>query len=78
MVRIGFLLASTCQDLLKDDHDEALFDHYFTRQLARMAIHETVTPTGNPQTFWEMSPSPSGRLLLIETIHRPISIEFRR
>jgi dipeptidyl aminopeptidase/acylaminoacyl peptidase len=65
--------ARTYQDLLKDADDEALFDYYFTSQLARIDVDGAVTRIGDPQIHWQTSPSPSGEYLLVQTIHRPYS-----
>jgi dipeptidyl aminopeptidase/acylaminoacyl peptidase len=65
--------ARTYQDLLRDADDEALFDFYFTSQLARIDLGGTVTRIGDPQIHWRTSPSPSGQYLLVQTIHRPFS-----
>jgi dipeptidyl aminopeptidase/acylaminoacyl peptidase len=65
--------ARTYQDLLKDADDKALFDYYFTSQLARIDMDGTVSRIGIPQIYWYTSPSPSGQYLLVQTIHRPYS-----
>jgi dipeptidyl aminopeptidase/acylaminoacyl peptidase len=63
----------TFQDLLKDGADEARFDHYFTSQLARVALDGGITPLGEPAVFLGASPSPDGKWLLIQQVHRPWS-----
>jgi dipeptidyl aminopeptidase/acylaminoacyl peptidase len=65
--------ARTYQDLLEDAHDEALFDHYLTARLARVGVDGTVTPLGEPGVLWSFDPSPDGRFLLAEWLHRPYS-----
>ena len=65
--------ARTYQDLLESPHDEALFEHYLTAQVARVGLDGTVTPLGEPGLLWELDPSPDGRYLLVETLHRPFS-----
>ncbi|HEU4565023.1 MAG TPA: prolyl oligopeptidase family serine peptidase [Gemmatimonadaceae bacterium] len=63
----------TYQDLLEDVTDEKLFDHYFTSQLAIIAPDGRVTPVGKPAIHTDIDPSPDGRWLLVETVHRPYS-----
>ncbi len=65
--------ARTYQDLLEDEHDAALFEHYFTSQIARVGLDGKITPLGAAGMHFEMAPSPDGRHLLVETVHRPFS-----
>ncbi len=65
--------ARTYQDLLKNVHDEALFEHYLTAQLAQVTLKGRVTHLGSPGIIWNYDPSPDGKYLLVETIHRPFS-----
>lgn len=63
----------TYQDLLEDPHDEALFEHYGTSELARVNLDGSVQPLLEPRIIAGASVSPDGRYLLVETIHRPFS-----
>ncbi len=63
----------TFQDLLKSSWDEALFEHYLTSQIARVTLDGQVTPVGAPGLTFDLSPSPDGRYLLVQTLHRPFS-----
>ncbi len=65
--------ARTYQDLLKSAYDEALFEYYLTSQVARIAPDGQVTPLGRPGLVASVSPSPDGRNLLVETLHKPFS-----
>jgi dipeptidyl aminopeptidase/acylaminoacyl peptidase len=65
--------ARTYQDLLKNAHDERVFEHYATAQLARVSTDGTIDPVGEPGLVWRADPSPDGRFLLVETLHRPFS-----
>ena len=65
--------ARTYEDLLGNAHDEALFDHYFTGQLVRVALDGTATPIGAPGLVTDFSVSPDGRYLLTERLKRPYS-----
>jgi dipeptidyl aminopeptidase/acylaminoacyl peptidase len=65
--------ARTYQDLLEDPYDEALFDHYLTVQLGRVDLQGTVTRIAEPGIVSDFSPSPDGRYVLVEWVHRPYS-----
>ncbi len=65
--------ARTYQDLLADVHDEALFEHYFTAQLARVDLKGKVRNLGAPGLIDAFDASPDGRYILVETLHRPYS-----
>lgn len=68
--------ARTFQDLLKSPSDEALFEHYLTSQVARVDLDGKVTPLGRPGIAVGIEPSPDGRYLLVQTLHRPFSYLF--
>lgn len=62
----------TFQDLLKDPHDVALFEHYTTCQLGLVDVDEgRLTPLGLPAAFRRASPSPDGKLVLIDIMVPP-------
>ena len=64
----------TYQDLLKDAHDEALFEHLLTSQLAIVdASTGERTNVGKPAIFSTASPSPDGRFILVTRVRRPYS-----
>lgn len=64
----------TYQDLLGNSGDEALFDHYFTSQLAIVpAAGGAPRLVGAPGLYWGASPSPDGRYLLLTRGKRPFS-----
>ncbi len=65
--------ARTYQDLLESPHDERLFEHYGTSQLVAVSLDGSVTPIGEPGLIGDVAPSPDGRFLLVETLHRPFS-----
>lgn len=65
--------ARTYQDLLKNAHDEDLFDHYLQSRVAKVTIDGTVKPIGPAGVITRAEPSPNGRFILVETIHRPYS-----
>ncbi len=64
----------TYEDLLEDGHDEALFDHYFTSQLARVDVATGASEAvGRPGVIDDVAPSPDGRYLLVTRTVRPYS-----
>ncbi len=71
----GVAPARTYQDLLQNRHDEALFEHYATSQLARVTVDGGVSMLGRPGLIRESDTSPDGRFLLVETTHRPFSYQ---
>src|SRR5262249_47009174 len=65
---------ATFEDLLKDSHDEDLFRHYATAQLAFVdAGSASVTPVGPPGMYLSADASPDGRFLLVRQLKRPFS-----
>ena len=65
--------AATYQDLLKSPHDEAIFEHYATSQLARVTLSGAVAEIGKPAIISAASASPDGRWLLVTSLARPFS-----
>ena len=66
--------AATFEDMIKTAHDEALFAHYFTGQLAAINVGSgTKTLVGRPAIFDSVTPSPDGGYLLVAKIKRPFS-----
>jgi dipeptidyl aminopeptidase/acylaminoacyl peptidase len=64
----------TYQDLLRNPHDEDLYDYFCSAQLA-LVDADTLTskPLGKPAVFANCSPSPDGRFFLVVKNHRPYS-----
>ncbi|MHC4852271.1 MAG: hypothetical protein ACYTF5_09645 [Planctomycetota bacterium] len=64
----------TYQDLLRDEHDVALYEFYVTSQLALVDPDTgTIKKIGAPGIYSGASASPDGRYLLIRRQHRPFS-----
>lgn len=63
----------TYQDLLKNAHDEALFDHFLSSRVQRVTLRGETTPLGSKGIITRAEPSPDGRYILVEKIHRPYS-----
>lgn len=65
--------AATYQDLLKSPHDEAIFAHYATSQLARVTLGGGLTPLGAPAIISGATVSPDGNWLLVTRLSMPFS-----
>jgi len=66
--------APTYEDLLKDAHDDRLFEYYFTSQLVAFnSATGAKTPVGHPAILANVTPSPGGQHVLVEQIKRPFS-----
>jgi len=63
----------TYQDLLQSPADEALFDHYFTSQLAVVPLDGAPALLGEPAAYVDAKPSPDGNYVLTARVHRPYS-----
>ena len=66
--------AATYEDMIRTAHDEALFEYYFTSQLALINVAgDKKTFIGHRAIFGAVSPSPSGDYILVTKIKRPFS-----
>ncbi|MEA2237135.1 MAG: hypothetical protein QOC81_1859 [Thermoanaerobaculia bacterium] len=66
--------AATYEDMIRTAHDEALFEYYFTSQLALINTSTgTKSLLPHPAVFSAVSPSPNGNLILVTKIKRPYS-----
>ncbi len=66
----------TYQHLLKNNHDEKLFEYYFTSQLIILNTQsEKITKIGKPAIYKEVELSPDNQYLLTATIERPYSYQ---
>ena len=60
--------------MLKNQHDEDLFDYYAQSQLLRVdAVSGETAAVGKPGLYAALDPAPDGEHLLVETIHHPYS-----
>ncbi len=67
----------TYQDLLDNPHDETLFDHYFTSQIAVVnSLTGAMNRIGKPAVYDTVSISPSGKRILVSRLVRPYSYLF--
>ena len=65
--------ARTDPNLLKNPHDEALLDYYMQSQLVRFQLDGKMENIGAPANYGEIAPSPDGKHLLVQIVHRPYS-----
>jgi dipeptidyl aminopeptidase/acylaminoacyl peptidase len=64
----------TYQDLLKNAHDERLFEHFVTAQLAVVSVDDGASMSlGRPGMITRARPSPDGKFVLVERLRRPFS-----
>lgn len=68
--------ARTYADLLKDTHDESLFDYYCTSELVAVDTRNGSTKPwgdGKPRIYTRVDPSPDGKFAIVQTMNRPYS-----
>lgn len=63
----------TYQNLLRNAHDEALFDYYFTSQLTYIDLEGQIKNLGAPGIYGSVSYSPDGNYLMVAQVGRPYS-----
>jgi hypothetical protein len=63
----------TYQDLLKDSHDENLFEFYATSQIVIVSLDGHAQRIGPPALYVDVDASRNGHFLLVEFLHRPYS-----
>ncbi|WP_147821788.1 S9 family peptidase [Salidesulfovibrio onnuriiensis] len=68
--------ARTYQHLLQSGYDILLFEYLATSRISEIKLNGEYRDIGSPGLFKSISPSPDGKYLLTETIHRPYSYTF--
>ena len=68
--------ARTNPNLLTNAHDALLFEHYLTSQITVVRLDGQSQPVGKPAIYTTAEPSPDGRYLLVEAMHRPFSYQL--
>jgi dipeptidyl aminopeptidase/acylaminoacyl peptidase len=63
-------------NLLKDDHDEALFEYHVASSLHLVTLDGAQTLLVPPCLIDEAKPSPDGQYILLSTVQRPYSHEL--
>jgi len=66
--------APTYEDMIRTSHDEALFDYYFSSQLAAIdTASGRRTAIGHPAVFDTVTASPNDQFILVSRVTRPYS-----
>jgi dipeptidyl aminopeptidase/acylaminoacyl peptidase len=65
--------ARTYQDLLRDAHDAAVFEHHLQSRVTLVSLDGTAQPLGETGIITKADPSPDGNYILVEITHRPFS-----
>jgi dipeptidyl aminopeptidase/acylaminoacyl peptidase len=65
--------SATYEDLLKNPHDEALYDYFYTSQLAWVDMTGKKTPIGKPAIYNDEQISKDGNWLLVSRVKHPFS-----
>ncbi len=63
----------TFQDMLKNENEAKIFEHYAKVQLALVNLDGTSTLLSTPDLFTSASPSPNGQYILTQRMERPFS-----
>ena len=63
----------TYQDLLENPYDEDLFDYYGSSEVVLKTIDGEEKTIGSKALYMAASPSPDGKMIMIEKIHKPYS-----
>lgn len=63
----------TYQDMLRNEQDARVLDHYLTVQPALVSVDGKVVHVGAPARYLGLAPSPDGRHLLSQVVERPYS-----
>ncbi|MBR8832834.1 MAG: S9 family peptidase [Stigonema ocellatum SAG 48.90 = DSM 106950] len=65
----------TYTNLLKNPHDETLFEYYLTSTLEKVTLFGSRTPLLSPSLIVGAIPSPDSHFILLTTLHRPFSYQ---
>ncbi|WLI89573.1 prolyl oligopeptidase family serine peptidase [Massilia sp. R2A-15] len=63
----------TYPDLLRNEEDARMFEHYATVQLALVDLAGKISPAGEPDLFIGARVSPNGKYILAQALRRPFS-----
>ncbi|KYC42645.1 peptidase S9 [Scytonema hofmannii PCC 7110] len=66
----------TYTNLLKNPHDEALFEYYLTANLEKVTLDGQRTLLVSESLIYEAVPSPNSKYLLLTQLHRPFSYQL--
>jgi dipeptidyl aminopeptidase/acylaminoacyl peptidase len=65
--------APTFQDLLHDEHDAALLEHYLASEVWIVGLDGAQRRVGGPGVIVDADPSPDATSILVTSVHRPFS-----
>src|SRR5262245_53544100 len=65
--------ARTYEDMIRTEADAALFEHHMQASLVRVPLDGQATTVLPAAMIIRATPSPDGRFILAETVHRPFS-----
>jgi dipeptidyl aminopeptidase/acylaminoacyl peptidase len=65
--------ARTYEDMIRNESDAALFEYHMQSKVAIVPLQGESSPVGATAMIIRAKPSPDGRYLLVETLHRPFS-----
>lgn len=65
--------ARTYQDLLQNEHDENLFDYYFTSTITEVKLNGKITELTEPGIYTSIQISPDNKYILVTEIKKPYS-----
>jgi hypothetical protein len=68
------------KEMLKDLHEEELFDYYATSQLVLVLLDGTVKPIALRAIYTSLDASPDEKYLMLTSVHRPYSsiVSYKR
>ncbi|KAF7006584.1 hypothetical protein CFC21_021619 [Triticum aestivum] len=68
------------KEMLKDLHEEELFDYYATSQLVLVSLDGIVKPVASPAIYTFLNPSPDEKYLMLTCVHKPYSsiVSYKR
>jgi len=65
--------ARTYQDLLRNTHDQAMFEHLAKVQTIKVGLTGSSQAIGSVGIIRRVQPSPDGQYILVEIVHKPFS-----
>jgi hypothetical protein len=68
------------KEMLKDLHEEELFNYYATSQLVLISLDGIVMPVASPAIYVSLNPSPDEKYLMLTSVHQPYSsiVSYKR
>jgi dipeptidyl aminopeptidase/acylaminoacyl peptidase len=69
--------ARTLQDLLQNPYDEELYEYYTRSQVHVVDLDGETRAISEPSLVRGMDPSPDGRYLMLQNVHRPYSYSLQ-